>query len=185
MDKDVDVKVVEAFNKALDKGKSDDDIKFELIKAGAKFSTINTIFNKLMINCGKRLTKEARDAIVNTACSGKDCSVEEIFDGVVESIVAESDTITAKSAMSLIRSWCKANGVECFKKATGGKGRSSFMVHFGNFLVANPTANPEEVANYIDTQPDRGEDKEVSENVIRSKSHYLSIGDVANRIASA
>lgn len=183
-EKDIDEKIQGVFESAVEKGNDDDTIKLALVKAGVKFSSVNAIFNKLMIEGGHRLSKVEKAKVVDEACKGFDLSEEEIFDNAVKSICEGAGTITEKSAIASIRSWAKTNGIECFRKPRGGngQGRKGFASDFYDMLRANPSASVDEVNAYINEQPDRTEGSEVSKNVINNASHYRGIAKLSNDI---
>jgi len=179
----VDVKFVEVFTKAVENQKSDDDIKMLLLKAGAKFSTVNSIFNKLMIDGGLRLNRADKLNAIGSSCKDLDLTLESNFNLAVDAIVKIAK-VSSASASGSVRAWAKSNGVECFTKPRGGngQGQSGFMAKFQKALAAKPNMDDQEVDEYINTQPDRTEGSEVSANVVKNASLYRGIAKLVNAV---
>lgn len=176
---------VGVFEAGVKAGHDDNTIKMALLKSGAKFSNVNAMYNKLMINSGLRLNRADKLAIIDTACSGADLTVETVFDDAVSDIAADAK-VSVKSASGLIRSWAKSNGSECFAKPRGGngQGQTGFASLFYKFIEKNPISTDASVNEYINEQPDRPEGAAVSNNVIKHASHYRGIANLARKIAN-
>ena len=177
--------VKSTYSKIFDdsKGKSDDELKMLLLKAGAKFSEVNGLFNKLMIEKGMRLNRADKLEAINTACDGQDLEDETLFNFAVKELVAVSN-VSITSASGSVRAWAKANGVECFRKPRGGngQGQSGFASKFYKVLVATPDMGMGAVDEYINTQPDRNEGSEISKNVIKHASMYRGIAKLVSDV---
>lgn len=165
-----------AFQKAVDQDKAEDDIKMSMIGAGATFKNVTRLYNTYMVDAGLAISKEDKDAIVNSALEGVDLSEEANFDEAVSTIADKAAGVNEKSAASLIRAWAKKNEVECFKKVSGGGGRSGFAAKFYEALIANPKMTEDQATELM-----QGED--ASDNVRRHASHYQSIRKLCNAIA--
>ena len=128
-----------AFDASVKAGKEEDDVKMDMIGAGATFKNVTRLYNDYMVASGRAMTKEAKTAVVETAVEGADLSVEADFDAVINAIVKDSKGVTAKSASGLVRAWAKKANVECYAKPKGsGATRNPFVTNFHAALVANP-----------------------------------------------
>lgn len=179
---DLEVAIRAAFDAAHAAGKEEDDIKLEMIVAGATFKNVTRLFNQFSVDAGLTVSKEEKDQILLDVLNGADLSDEATFNAKVEELMARLTGSTDKSAAALIRAYAKKNGVEAFKKAKGGNGeaKTGFAAKFYDWLVSNPTSTVEQATAFI-----QGTDghEETTENVKRHKSHYLAIHRLVNRIA--
>lgn len=168
------------FDAGMEAGKSEDDIKLELISAGATFKNVTRLFNEFMVDGGHAASKEERGQQVLVAIEGRDLKTEDGFAGAVAELVKNLAGSNEKSASALIRAHAKKVGLEVFKKAKeGGEGKQGFAAGFYNYLVANPTATKEQATAYI-----MGTDgnAETSANTQKHLSHYLGIHDLVVRV---
>ena len=179
----IDVKYLEVFENSVKSGESHDNIKMLLLKAGAKFSEVNSLFNKLMIEKGMRLSHSDKANVVKSSCSGKDLTIESDYNLAVDSIV-EKAQVSITSAVGSIRGYAKTNGIEYFKTAKVRQGQSGFSSKFYKVLVATPDMGMGAVDEYINTQPDRNEGSEISKNVIKHASMYRGIAKLVNDVYS-
>lgn len=179
---DLEVAIRAAFDAAHAAGKEEDDIKLDMIGAGATFKNVTRLFNQFSVDAGLTVSKEEKDQILLDVLNGADLSDEATFNTKVEELMAHLAGSTDKSAAALIRAYAKKNGIEAFKKAKGGTGevKTGFAAKFYDFLVANPACTVAEATAFI-----QGTDghEETSENTKRHQSHYLAIHRLVNRIA--
>ena len=179
---DLEVAIRAAFDSAHAAGKEEDDIKLDMIGAGATFKNVTRLFNQFSVDAGLTVSKEEKDQIVMDVLNGADLADEATFNAKVEELMARLSGSTDKSAAALIRAYAKKNGIEAFKKAKGGTGeaKTGFAAKFYDFLVANPECTVAEATAFI-----QGTDgnEETSENVKRHQSHYLAIHRLVNRVA--
>ena len=179
---DLEVAIRAAFDAAHAAGKEEDDIKLDMIGAGATFKNVTRLFNQFSVDAGLTVSKEEKDQIVLDVLNGADLADEATFNTKVEELMARLSGSTDKSAAALIRAYAKKNGIEAFKKAKGGTGeaKTGFAAKFYDFLVANPECTVAEATAFI-----QGTDgnEETSENVKRHQSHYLAIHRLVNRVA--
>lgn len=179
---DSEVAIRAAFDNAFDAGKEEDDIKLDMIGAGATFKNVTRLYNQFMVDGGHAVSKDEKDQILATTLSGADLSTEEGFNAKVTELMAALSGSTDKSAAALIRAYAKKNGLEVFKKAKGGtgEGKVGFAGKFYEWLIANPTSTVEQATAVI-----QGTDgnEETTENVKRHQSHYLAIHRLVNRVA--
>lgn len=179
---DLETLIRNAFDASHAAGKEEDEIKLDMIGAGATFKNVTRLFNQFSVDAGLTVSKEEKDQIIAGVLSGADLSTEEGFNGKVTELMAALTGSTDKSAAALIRAYAKKNGLEVFKKAKGGTGeaKTGFAGKFYEWLVANPTSTVAEATAYI--QGTDGHD-ETTENVKRHQSHYLAIHRLVNRVA--
>ena len=179
---DLEVAIRAAFDAAHAAGKEEDDIKLDMIGAGATFKNVTRLFNQFSVDAGLTVSKEEKDQILLDVLNGADLADEATFNAKVEELMTRLSGSTDKSAAALIRAYAKKNGIEAFKKAKGGTGeaKTGFAAKFYDFLVANPECTVAEATAFI-----QGTDghEETTENVKRHQSHYLAIHRLVNRIA--
>ena len=179
---DLEVAIRAAFDAAHAAGKEEDDIKLDMIGAGATFKNVTRLFNQFSVDAGLTVSKEEKDQILLDVLNGADLADEATFNAKVEELMARLSGSTDKSAAALIRAYAKKNGIEAFKKAKGGTGeaKTGFAAKFYDFLVANPACTVAEATAFI-----QGTDghEETSENTKRHQSHYLAIHRLVNRVA--
>ena len=179
---DLEAMIRAAFDAAHAAGKEEDDIKLDMIGAGATFKNVTRLFNQFSVDAGLTVSKEEKDQILLDVLNGADLADEATFNAKVEELMARLAGSTDKSAAALIRAYAKKNGIEAFKKAKGGTGeaKTGFSAKFYDFLAANPACTVAEATAFI-----QGTDghEETSENTKRHQSHYLAIHRLVNRIA--
>ena len=179
---DLEAMIRAAFDAAHAAGKEEDDIKLDMIGAGATFKNVTRLYNQFSVDAGLTVSKEEKDQILLDDLNGADLADEATFNAKVEELMARLAGSTDKSAAALIRAYAKKNGIEAFKKAkvASGEGRIGFTAKFYDFLIANPTATKEEAVAFIDGT---NGNEETTDNIKRNKSHYLAIHRMVNHIA--
>ena len=179
---DLEALIRAAFDAAHAAGKEEDEIKLDMIGAGATFKNVTRLFNQFSVDAGLTVSKEEKDQILLDVLNGADLADEATFNAKVEELMSRLSGSTDKSAAALIRAYAKKNGIEAFKKAKGGTGeaKTGFAAKFYDFLVANPECTVAEATAFI-----QGTDghEETTENVKRHQSHYLAIHRLVNRVA--
>lgn len=178
---DVEQLIRNAFDASHAAGKEEDEIKLDMISAGATFKNVTRLFNTFAVDAGLAVSKEEKDQILLTVLNGADLSTEDGFNAKVTELMAALAGTTDKSAAALIRAYGKKVGVDVFKKAKGtGESKVGFASKFYDWLVANPTSTVAEATAYI-----QGADghEATSENTKRHQSHYLAIHRLVNRVA--
>ena len=141
---DLEVAIRAAFDAAHAAGKEEDDIKLDMIGAGATFKNVTRLFNQFSVDAGLTVSKEEKDQILLDVLNGADLADEETFNAKVEELMSRLSGSTDKSAAALIRAYAKKNGIEAFKKAKGGTGeaKTGFAAKFYDFLVATLEQTP-------------------------------------------
>jgi hypothetical protein len=173
----------EAFDEAIQDESGEDDIKLQMISAGATFKNVTRLYNKFMVEAGLAISKSDRNQIVEDTLSGRDVSTEESFNEAVNALVASIQGATERSAASLVRAYAKKNELPVYAKPKSEGGmKVGFASKFYDFLVGNPSVTEAEAEAFI-----MGKDghAETSDNVKNHLSHYQAIRSLANRIAAA
>lgn len=180
---EVEVAIRAAFDAGVAAEKTEDDIKLEMITAGATFKNVTRLFNSFSVDAGLAVSKEEKDQILLDVLNGADLSAEDAFNAKVKELMARLTGTTDKSAAALIRAYAKKNSLEAFKKAKGGtgEGRTGFTAKFYDWLVANPTSTKEQATAFV--MGTEG-NEETSANVKRHLTHHLGIHNLVNRIAA-
>lgn len=176
---EVDV-ILEAFEAATAADKNEDEVKMALIGAGATFKNVTRLYNAYMVDAGYAISKEEKTEIVDKILVDKDLADEKVFDKAVTAITAKAAGVTEKSAAALIRSFAKANDLECFKKPKGSGGsRDGFRSRFLDALGSSPSMTEAQCTEYLQTA------EGTSANILRHESVYQAIRSMANGIAEA
>lgn len=175
----LDQLILAAFSSAVEAGKEEDEIKMEMIQAGATFKNVTRLFNQFMVDGGYAVSKEEKDQILADLIT-ETVSTEEGFNAAVLAVMDKLE-VTEKSAAGSVRAYAKKAEFECFKKAKAtGAGRQGFASGFYDFLIANPTCTVEEATAFINGE---GDHEDTTENVKRHASHYLAIHALVNKVA--
>ncbi len=178
---ELELKIRAAFDTAHGAGKEEDDVKLDMIGAGATFKNVTRLYNTFMVDSGLAVSKEEKDQILTTVLTGADLSLKDVFDAKVTELMAALTGATDKSAAALIRAYGKKNNIEVFKAAKAtGEAKTGFAGDFYNWLIANPTSTVQQATSFI-----QGTDgfTPTSENVKRHQAHYLAIHGLVNRVA--
>ena len=172
--------IFNAFESAVAEDKGEDEVKMALIGAGATFKNVTRLYNQYMVDAGFAISKEEKTEIVEKLLEGKDLADEEVFTKAVEAITKKAAGVTDKSAAALIRSYAKANDLECFKKpkGSGGGGRDGFKARFLAMLTANPSLTEEQCTEYLQTA------EGTSANILKHESVYQAMRTMANNIVA-
>lgn len=171
-----------AFDASIGAESDEDEVKLQMIGAGATFKNVTRLYNKFMIGAGLAISKSDRDQIVSDTLEGQDFESEEDFADAVASLVAAVKGTNERSAGALIRSFAKKNDQEVYKKpASEGGQRNSFVHKYYDWLVVNPSASEEEAHAFIHGE---GDFEDTSENVKNYEKMHQNVRDLANRIAA-
>ena len=175
-----DAAIREAFNAAIDSGNDDvDDVKLEMISAGATFKNVGKYYNQFMEDAGLVLTKDQKSEYATAAVSNNDVSTEEGFGAAVAEIMKAGGEgmVTEKSAAGMVRARAKKEKAECYKKPkTAGGTRTTFLGDFYDALIANPKMTEEEAHDFIV--------KNGTANTLRWENQHQKARALANRIAA-
>lgn len=179
---DLESQIRSVFDASNAAGKEEDEIKLDMIGAGATFKNVTRLYNVFAVDSGLAVSKEEKDQILASILNGANLSDEATFNAKVTEMMASLKGSTDKSAAALIRAYGKKAGVEVFKKAKGStsEAKTGFASKFYDWLAANPTSTVDEATAFI-----HGTDgnEETTENVKRHQSHYLAIHSLINRVA--
>jgi len=171
----VDQVIFGAFKDAVDAGKSETDIKLEMIKVGADFKNVTRLYNKFMIDVGLSMSKEEKQERTLSALQGKDLSTEEGFQSGILALQEEFENLTDRGAQAMLRAYAKANSLSVFEKPKAektGTARPGFAAAFHQWLITNiDTVSEEQVTQYVN-----GTDgfAPTSENVKNHLAIYLA-----------
>jgi hypothetical protein len=165
--------VRKAFTDAVAAEKSEDEIKINMIAAGAKFKNVTRIFNELMVEAGLAISKEDKDKIVSDACAEVDLSTEEGFDAAVAKVNGAIESTNEKGAATMIRAYARKNKIEFYKKPKKEGGtRTTFLSDFYAALLENPSMTEEEAHQFI---VDHG-----TANTLRWEKSHQKVRQLAN-----
>lgn len=166
--------IEEAFNDCVAAGKSEDETMIAMIEAGATFKNVRSRYNALMVENGFLDSKSEKNEIIESTLESVDLSSEEAFDAAVSSLTEKLKGVNEKSAAQSIRTYCRKNEIEYYKKPKGaGAGRSGITSKYHNWLVDKLPVTKEYVAKWIET--------EGTENTKRHAGAYQAMADLANR----
>lgn len=166
-----------AIRKSFDdnQGKDEEEVKMAMLQSGCKIKSVTRLYNQFMVDSGLMASKDDKDKALAEYLTDVDLTDEDSFNEAVGNIEAEVTGATEASAATMIRSWCRTNETECFKKAAGER-RSGFRFQFYAALKANPSMTEAEAKTFGD---DNG-----SENDKKAFSHYQTIRQLINDVAA-
>ena len=141
--------ILDAFNAATEAGKEGDDVKMEMIKAGAAFKSVTNLFNKYMIDSGKAMSGDQKKELLDETLDDAVLDTEEGFAAAVKVIVDKGTNVNDKSAAGMVRAWAKKAEVECYKAPASEGTRNPFIPIFHKALVANPQMTEDELKGII------------------------------------
>ena len=142
--------ILDAFNAAVEAGKEGDDVKMEMIQAGAAFKSVTNLFNKFMIGSGKAMSTDQKKELLDANLNDAVLDTEEGFKAAVAVIAEKGINLTPVSAASHIRAWAKKAEAECWKAPASEGTRNPFIPLFHKALVANPEMTEEQLKGIID-----------------------------------
>jgi hypothetical protein len=174
-----------AFDEAIGNEADEDQIKMNMIQAGATFKNVTRLYNQFMIDAGLAISKEEKDGAIEGALSGREFDTEENFNEAILAVLEAVVNSTERSAAALVRSYAKKNDLDVFTKPKGnggGAGRSGFTSKLYDFLAANPRCTKEEVTAFVNGD---GDHEDTTENVKRHMSLYLGIWSLVQRVVAA
>ena len=181
---ELEVAINEAFEAAIQSGKTEDDVKLAMIGAGATFKNVTRLYNAFMIDAGLAISKADRDlAIAGIVGDPALLIEEEHFDSCVAQIVEQIKGATERAAGAMLRSYAKANGAECFKKtkeATGAR-QSGFRTNVYNLFIQNPDLTEAELDRFANEE---AETSLASDNDRKQLSHYHGLRKMVNAVAA-
>ena len=79
---DLEVAIRAAFDAAHAAGKEEDDIKLDMIGAGATFKNVTRLFNQFSVDAGLTVSKEEKDQILLDVLNGADLADEKVASGM-------------------------------------------------------------------------------------------------------
>ena len=171
----------DAFDSALlSEAEEEDDIKMQMIGAGATFKNVTRLYNQFCIDAGLAISAADRKQLVEETLTGKEFETEEDFNECVDSLVASVKGATERSAGALIRSYAKKNELVAYARPKSeGTGRSGFISKYHAWLVENPLCTKDEAVAFIKGE---GDHDETSDNVKRHISNHVNTWSLVDRI---
>jgi len=180
-DTDVTAEIREAFDTSIADEAKEDEIKMNMIGAGATFKNVTRLYNQFMIEAGLAISKSDRNELVEDTLAGKSFAEEEDFDAAVLELMEAVKGCTDRSAAALIRAYAKKNELEVYSKPKGqGGSRVGFAGGFYDYLVQPRTE--EEAKAFIMGE---GGNAATSDNVKNHLSHYMGIWKLTSQIHAA
>ena len=181
---ELEIAINEAFEIAIQSGKSEDDVKLAMIGAGATFKNVTRLYNSFMIDAGLAISKADRDLAISGIVGDPAMLIEEEhFDYCVGAIVEQIKGATERAAGAMLRSFAKANAVECFKKtkeATGAR-QSGFRANVYDLFIKNPDLTESELDKFANED---AETSLASDNDRKQLSHYHGLRKMVNAVAA-
>ena len=153
----------------------EDEVKMAMLQAGAKFKTVSRLFGQYMVDHGLALSKEERAKFINGILKDSDLLMEDVFNAAIADVIEGIPNANEKSVGSLIRSWCKANDQEFYKKPQG-QVRTGFKSLLYDALVIDPEMSDADLSAFITVHG--------SSNDLKYLSFYKALRDFSSRIAN-
>jgi predicted ribonuclease toxin of YeeF-YezG toxin-antitoxin module len=141
--------ILDAFTAATAAGKEGDDVKMEMIKAGAAFKSVTNLFNKFMISSGKAMSADQKKELLDKSLDDAPLDTEDGFKAAVAVVAEKGVNVNATAAASLIRAWAKKNEAECWKAPASEGTRNPFIPMFHKELVKNPEMTEDQLKGLI------------------------------------
>ena len=177
---ELEVAIRAAFDESVSDDQSEDDIKLEMITAGATFKNVTRLYNQFMIDAGLAISKADRAEIVESTLEGLDLASEEDFQSAVAAVMSAVAGTNEKSAGGLVRSYGKKNYVEVYVKPKGESSpRTGLISNLYDQIVSNPMQTDEELTAYV---MKTAEEKD-STNFSNHLSSHLGVLKLARRVA--
>jgi len=177
---DENAEIRDAFDEAISNEKEEDDVKMQMIGAGATFKNVTRLYNQFMIDAGMAISKADRNQIVDDTLADMDLDTEEAFDAAVKALVEAITGSTDRSAASLIRAFGKKNDIQVYTKPKSeGGSRNQFVHRFYDALVANPGMTEQEAHDFIHG---KNGNPETSDNVKNYEKMHQNVRILANTI---
>jgi hypothetical protein len=171
-----------AFSLGQAEGLTDDQIKYNMIGAGATFKNVTRLFNELLVEAGLAEDKGTRDEKIAAILKDADVSTEDGFNAAVQQIMEDCVGVLEKSAAGSVRAYCKKHSKEFWTKPKAeGPTRESFIGRYYAWLIENPTVSEEECHKFLfgkDGYP------ETSDNVKSYERMHQNVRKLVNDVAA-
>ena len=172
--------IQEAFDSAVTNESDEDEIKLQMISAGATFKNVTRLYNQYMIDAGLAISKADRNEIVESTLEGLDFDTEEAFSNAVVRLVDAVKGSNDRSASALVRAYAKKNELEVYVKPKGeASPRAGLTSDLYDFIVENPMQTDEQLTEYVN----RTADEKGSANFANHLSSHLGVLKLARRVA--
>jgi hypothetical protein len=142
--------ILNSFNAGVDSDKGEDEVKMDMIGAGATFKNVTRLYNQYMIDTGRSMSKEAKTTLLDDNLNDAPLDTEEGFKAAVAVVVKKGKNVTDGSAASLIRAWAKKNETECYKAPASEGTRNPFVPNYHKALIANPAMTEQGLKDVIE-----------------------------------
>jgi hypothetical protein len=147
-------KVLEIVNAGVEAGKTDDEMRIDIIQSGVTFKEAGKLFAQAMEQSGHRISPKARDEKIAIVLEGEEFnpSTTEELDAMVVKIVSEVSDTSEKQAIASIRKWAKENEIElpkATKKAAGRASGGSMVAKTLEWLLDHKDATEAEVMEFV------------------------------------
>ncbi len=142
---DTKIAIREAFFMSMKSCKSKDDTIYQMLEAGATFSEVPKLYNEFMIEAGLKLSSEDKNIVLDECLTSGLLDTEDGFKKAIKEVVNRIIGCNEKQASYYIRTWCRKNDVECYRKTTGPGSRNPFVKRFYLALIENPGMTKEEL----------------------------------------
>ena len=164
--------VAKAFCESHDLGLDPDEIKMEMVKAGATFGNVVRKYNAMMISQGYVKSKEEEDCIVNDILSSVDPSTADGYEESIDTLISEFG-IKEKKALSMIREWCKKKNMKFYEKPKGLGASSATMAIYG-WIEQNITSKESEFIDFIKESGTEGN--------VKNQNAYIAVFRLCKRV---
>lgn len=172
------VAIAAAFEAGIAAGKEEEEIKLDMIEAGAKFKNVTRLYNGFAVDAGLIMTKKEKNEIVSGVLDGLDLADQEAFKSAVAQLVESVKDTSEKSAAALIRAYGKKHDLEVYKapKASKGGTRTTFTGDYYDALLENPKMTEEQAHEII---VEKG-----TPNTLRWEKTHQKVRQLVNDIAA-
>ena len=178
----------EAFDIAVSKDLSEDEIKMAMIKAGCSFRAVGKLYNKLMIDRGHQVHKDDKRNTVELKCKGKALGNEKVFKSVAKQLMDTLPNCNERSAFSLIRAYARRNDIlPWIAPPPERNGRQGFGRQYREYIleVVSKTSTAPTREQALDFIMGRNGAPETSESTKASKSVHLGLQRFAEDLLDA
>lgn len=147
-------KVLEIVNAGVEAGKSDDEIRIDIIQSGVTFKEAGKLFTQAMEEAGHRISPKQRSEKIAIILEDAEFNPEtaEQVTKMVAKIVEEVADTSEKQALAAVRKWAKENEIElpkAPKKSAGRASGGSIVAKTLEWLLEHKDATEAEVTEFV------------------------------------
>ena len=126
-----------------------DSIKAAMVKEGVPFQSVTRVFNQLMIETGRHLSKKDRELFINKIIK-RGIKTEKGFNSRVDEFMRKITFTTERSAGASIRYFCKDNDIEVYQRPVrNSEPRVSFTKQFCDFVLLYPDHDESQIMDFL------------------------------------